>query len=91
MACLAFGAPIRQVGINWLGPYVRRGRAQTLAGDVAVSMAGIAANVALASILWHSWHSLAVVNAQLALVSSAPLPGTDLFNAWRTLSSKSVL
>ena len=81
-AAYLFGVRIKRVGINWIGPYVVRERSSKRAVNVAVSLAGIGANLLLAVGFWAT--TFGVANVIVMLVCGGP----DIWNAIGALRSR---
>lgn len=74
-AARLLGVRIKRIGINWIGPYVVRERSSKWAVNIAVSLAGIGANLLLAVGFWAT--SFGVANVIVMLVCGGP----DIWNA----------
>jgi Zn-dependent protease len=81
-AAKLLGVRIKRIGINWIGPYVVRERSSKRAVNVAVSLAGIGANLLLAGGCWAT--NFGVANVIVALVCGGP----DIWNAIGALRSR---
>lgn len=76
LAALSFRVPIRKIGITWRGVYIQRARS---AGwpEIAICLAGPAANCMLAVALWHVDRQFALYNLVFGVVNLLPFQHSD--------------
>jgi len=79
-----FRVPVKEVGISWTGPYVRRARA-TGWREVAVCLAGAVVNLLLAAVLWRIDHWFALFNLTVGVVNLLPITHSDGSHALEAL------
>ncbi len=79
-----FHVPVKEVGIRWTGPYVRRART---AGwrEAAICVAGATVNLLFAAVLWHTDRWFALFNLTVAVVNLLPVSHSDGSHALEAL------
>lgn len=70
------GVKVKQVGISWIGLFVKREPGPRWA-NVLISFSGPFVNLLLASVLWNAIPSFAQVNLFIGVGSLLPLPKSD--------------
>lgn len=76
VTALFFRIPVKEVGISWKGPYIRRGRGIGWP-EVATCLAGPAVNLVLAILLWKVSSWFALCNLVFAVVNVLPIRNSD--------------
>lgn len=75
---------IKQVGLHWRGPYIRR-EPGTDMQNVAISLAGPGMNLLLAAATWNVNHTFALYNLVLGAFNILPIPSSDGARVMRLL------
>jgi Zn-dependent protease len=84
-----FGVEVKEFGVRWTGPYVRRART-TGWREVAICIAGATVNLILAAALWKVDRWFALFNLTVGLVNLLPVShsdGTHALEALRVIES----
>ncbi|HTW45006.1 MAG TPA: M50 family metallopeptidase [Acidobacteriaceae bacterium] len=71
-----FDVPVKEFGLSWTGPYVRRARA-TGWREVVICLAGATVNLILAAALWKIDHWFALFNLTVGVVNLLPITHSD--------------
>ena len=85
-----FGVQIKEFGIRWTGPYVRRART-TGWREIAICLAGASVNLIFAAGLWKVDRWFALFNLTVGLVNILPIShsdGTHALEALRVIESQ---
>lgn len=80
-----FGVPVKEFGLRWTGPYVRRART-TGWREVAICLAGITVNLILAAAFWKLSHWFALFNLTCGIVNILPISHSDGTHALEALN-----
>ncbi|HUY82736.1 MAG TPA: hypothetical protein VMU92_13500 [Acidobacteriaceae bacterium] len=79
-----FGVQVKEFGIRWTGPYVRRART-TGWREVVICVAGATVNLALAIAFWNLSHWFALFNFTVGVVNLLPITHSDGTHALEAL------
>lgn len=71
-----YHVPVKGIGVNWLGIYVRRARARGWP-EIATCMAGATMNLTLAVVFWNVNSWFALCNLIVGLVNVLPITNSD--------------
>jgi len=77
---------IKRIGISRSGLYVQRARTSGWP-EIAICMAGVASNFAVAFLFWRCGHLFALCNLSFAWVNLLPIPHSDGTHALQALRS----
>ena len=80
----SFGVPVKEFGIRWTGPYVRRSRT-TGWREVVICVAGATVNLILAAAFWKFSHWFALFNLTVGIVNLLPITHSDGTHALEAL------
>ena len=71
-----FGVHVKEFGIRWTGPYVRRART-TGWREFVICIAGATVNLVLAAAFWKLSHWFALFNLTVGIVNLLPISHSD--------------
>ena len=85
LAARLFGVRVKEFGIRWTGPYVRRART-TGWREFVICIAGAAVNLILAAAFWKLSHWFALFNLTAGIVNLLPISHSDGTHALEAFS-----
>ena len=71
-----FGVRVKEFGVRWTGPYVRRART-TGWREFVICVAGATVNLVLAAAFWKFSHWFALFNLTVGIVNLLPISHSD--------------
>lgn len=81
-----FGIPVKKIGLNWKGLYVRRGRGRGWP-EILTCLAGPLVNFSLALLFWNVNSTFVLCNLIFFLVNILPISNSDGSHASHALEA----